>query len=112
MIASVAEANACPQYTRIPPQNGGLFPIVRSMAHNRFMHEIAEILGLRPHDLRRIVVAVSLILAILAFGVIGYSILAELSLPDALYMTMITISTVGFTEIGEFDSTTRCSLPS
>ncbi|MCO6450692.1 MAG: NAD-binding protein [Caldilineales bacterium] len=71
------------------------------------MQEIAEILGLRPHDLRRLIVALVLILAILAFGVIGYSILAHLSVADALYMTMITISTVGFTEIGNFDSSTR-----
>ena len=37
---------------------------------------------------------------LLAFGVIGYMILLKVSFVDALYMTVITISTVGFGEVG------------
>lgn len=37
---------------------------------------------------------------LLAFGVIGYMILLKVSFIDALYMTVITISTVGFGEVG------------
>ena len=37
---------------------------------------------------------------LLAFGVLGYMILLNVSFVDALYMTVITISTVGFGEVG------------
>ncbi len=37
---------------------------------------------------------------LLAFGVIGYMILLNVGFIDALYMTVITISTVGFGEVG------------
>lgn len=37
---------------------------------------------------------------LLAFGVTGYMILLKVSFVDALYMTVITISTVGFGEVG------------
>ncbi len=71
------------------------------------MKEIANIIGMNLHDLRKLVVAFSFIFAILLFGVVGYSVLADLNLADSFYMTMITISTVGFTELGDFDTTTR-----
>ena len=37
---------------------------------------------------------------LLVIGVIGYKILLKVDFVDALYMTVITISTVGFGEIG------------
>lgn len=37
---------------------------------------------------------------LLAFGVFGYMILLNVGFVDALYMTVITISTVGFGEVG------------
>ena len=37
---------------------------------------------------------------LLVFGTLGYMILLKVSLVDALYMTVITISTVGFGEVG------------
>jgi len=87
-------------------ENAGLHNS-RTLLHNSAMKRIATILGLRPHDLRRVLFALSMILAILMAGIIGYSVLAGLNLVDAFYMTVITISTVGFTELGEFDSTVR-----
>lgn len=47
----------------------------------------------------RLVVAGVILLAILAVGTVGYRLLAGMSLIDALYMTVITISSVGFGEI-------------
>ncbi len=47
-----------------------------------------------------IILLVSLILT----GVIGYKILLDLSFIDALYMTVITISTVGYAEVGVMDT--------
>lgn len=37
---------------------------------------------------------------LLAFGAFGYMILLKVGFVDALYMTVITISTVGFGEVG------------
>jgi voltage-gated potassium channel len=48
-----------------------------------------------------------LLLALLTVGVVGYSRLAQLGLVDAFYMTVITLSTVGFSELGVFDERTR-----
>ncbi len=87
--------------------NDVMLHISTAFAHNEAMKEIANILGMNPRDLRKLIVAFSFIFAILVFGVVGYSLFADLSLADSFYMTMITISTVGFTELGDFDATTR-----
>ena len=47
----------------------------------------------------RIYVAILLIISMLMLGVFGFRFLAEYSWTDAVYMTMITISTVGFGEV-------------
>lgn len=41
---------------------------------------------------------------LLLVGIIGYMILLKISFVDALYMTVITISTVGFGEVAQMDS--------
>jgi len=92
---------------RLPIVDSGAFHISATLKHNRNMKKISIILGLRPHDLRRVVYALSMLLVILVAGVMGYSLLAGLNLADAFYMTVITISTVGFTELGKFDVVTR-----
>jgi len=46
-----------------------------------------------------ILIALVFIFAIIIFGVIGYVIIEDLSIIDALYMTIITISTVGYGEV-------------
>ena len=43
--------------------------------------------------------SILLLTAIIAFGTFGYSIFEDMPLFDAFYMTIITISTVGFSEI-------------
>ena len=48
---------------------------------------------------------VVILLASLIFtGIVGYKILLDLSFIDALYMTVITISTVGYAEVGVMDT--------
>ncbi|WP_052291952.1 potassium channel family protein [Natranaerobius thermophilus] len=47
------------------------------------------------------------VFGLIAFGTFGYYLLTDLSLFDSLYMTVITISTVGYKEIGELSSTGR-----
>ncbi len=51
-----------------------------------------------------IVTLVTLIVSLVLTGTIGYKILLDTSLIDALYMTVITISTVGYGEIAVMDA--------
>ncbi|NTU84241.1 MAG: potassium channel protein [Chloroflexales bacterium] len=53
----------------------------------------------RRRALSRLMVAMLVLLALLVAGTAGYRLLEGMSLVDALYMTVITISTVGFGEI-------------
>jgi len=49
--------------------------------------------------LKRLKISFLLLFGTLSFGIIGYIFIEEMSLFDAIYMTIITISTVGFHEI-------------
>ncbi|MCF8052407.1 MAG: NAD-binding protein [Desulfobacterales bacterium] len=59
-------------------------------------------------DYRKLRISLLLLLAILAFGTFGYSFFEGMTVFEAFYMTLITISTVGFgeikplTEVGRF----------
>lgn len=48
--------------------------------------------------------SIMLLTSLILTGVIGYKFLLDLSLIDALYMTVITISTVGYAEVGIMDT--------
>lgn len=48
---------------------------------------------------KRILILVTFLALLLAVGTVGYMILANISPLDALYMTVITLSTVGFKEV-------------
>lgn len=60
-----------------------------------------------PPELRRVRIAATLFAIVLVAGVVGYMLLTDASLLDAAYMTIITITTVGFGEIIELDATGR-----
>ncbi|WP_339653462.1 potassium channel protein [uncultured Maribacter sp.] len=47
----------------------------------------------------KIYLALALMLMVLAFGVLGYRFIADYSWVDAFYMTIITVTTVGFSEV-------------
>ena len=47
---------------------------------------------------------IGILLSLVLTGTIGYKLLLNLSLVDALYMTVITISTVGYAEVGIMDT--------
>ena len=47
---------------------------------------------------------VIILLTLVLSGTIGYALLLDLNLVDALYMTVITISTVGYAEVGVMDT--------
>ncbi|MHB1151057.1 MAG: potassium channel family protein [Eubacteriales bacterium] len=52
-------------------------------------------------DYKRIIVVFIVLIMILVTGVVGYGYLLKVSFLDALYMTVITISTVGYKEIAD-----------
>ena len=47
----------------------------------------------------KIYTAIILLIILLCIGVIGYRVISELSWIDSFYMTVITITTVGFGEV-------------
>ncbi len=71
------------------------------------MQRLSILLGLRPKDIRRLFIAIGLILSIIAIGTVGYIITAKLNPLNALYMTVITMSTVGYGELGEVGKHSR-----
>ena len=48
---------------------------------------------------RRFILAVCIIALVISFGTVGYMVIEEWNFLDALYMTIITLTTVGFKEI-------------
>lgn len=53
---------------------------------------------------KQIIVAISMFLAVIIVGTIGYYHLLNVPIIDALYMTVITIATVGYREVGVMTS--------
>ena len=56
---------------------------------------------------RRILIALAGIAALMAFGTAGYVVISGMSPIDALYMTVITITTVGYEEVKHLDTSGR-----
>lgn len=55
----------------------------------------------------KIYLAIALMLAVVLFGVLGYRYISDYSWIDALYMTVITMATVGFKEVQPLDDTAK-----
>lgn len=51
--------------------------------------------------------AVAMLLVLLMLGVLGYRLISDYSWIDALYMTVITITTVGFAEVNPLDTESK-----
>lgn len=50
------------------------------------------------------ILALTLMTAVLLFGILGYMFITGYNWIDALYMTIITVTTVGFSEVGPMDT--------
>lgn len=55
----------------------------------------------------KIYTAISLLVVLLFIGIVGFKVLSNYSWVDALYMTVITITTVGFGEVQPLDDTAK-----
>lgn len=55
--------------------------------------------GLRKENFRSIIIAIVLLLIVICIGVTGYMLIEAFTFPEAFFMTIITISTVGFREV-------------
>ncbi|MCG2459642.1 NAD-binding protein [Flavobacteriaceae bacterium F89] len=55
----------------------------------------------------RLYFAMVLVAIVLSVGVLGYRFLSHFSWLDAFYMTVITVTTVGFSEVGPMDAPTK-----
>lgn len=62
---------------------------------------------MRRSPMRRLVLASGLFLALTAFGTAGYMVLGDATPLDALYMTVITIAAVGYSESIELQGAAR-----
>ena len=55
----------------------------------------------------KIVLALSLMVMVLLFGVVGYKMLSDFTWIEAIYMTIITVTTVGFSEVRPLDANAK-----
>lgn len=55
----------------------------------------------------KIYLALVMVLGVLAIGILGYRYLSEYSWLDAFYMTVITVTTVGFSEVKPLDTVAK-----
>lgn len=55
----------------------------------------------------RIALALALMVLVLLFGVVGYKFIANFSWVEAFYMTIITVTTVGFSEVRPLDQSAQ-----
>ncbi len=74
---------------------------MNKLRSTRFPRKLIDPQRLWQEYIRRFIYPACLILAVIVVGTMGYVLIQGWSVFDSLYMTVITIATVGFKEIGE-----------
>jgi len=69
------------------------------MADQKYLIEPMD----RWHIVRRLAGALALLVIVISFGTIGFQLVEGWSLLDSLYMTVITVTTIGFGEVHTLD---------
>lgn len=72
-------------------------PSTEGLIH-RVRRELSE-------PIRQLQLSVALLFSLIVVGIVGYMVLEGMTLVQALYMTVITLATVGFKEVVELDNT-------
>ncbi|QPC82505.1 potassium channel protein [Phototrophicus methaneseepsis] len=73
-----------------------------------FVHIVSRIIqSIPPDPLRRLQLTFAVLLLLTIIAVVGYMVIENMVFIDALYMTVITISTVGFGEVQTLSPTGR-----
>jgi voltage-gated potassium channel len=60
-----------------------------------------------PHPLRRFRLPAALLAVVIVYGMLGYMLIEGWGLLDSFYMTIITISTVGYSEVNKLSDAGR-----
>jgi len=69
--------------------------------------EIRAAAAAANHSTHRVAVAVAVVTALVAGGTAGYMLIERMSFIDSIYMTVITITTVGYGEVKRLDTAGR-----
>jgi len=56
---------------------------------------------------KRLTYAIAVLLGVISFGTIGYSVIEKWDIFESLYMTIITLTTVGFEEVHDLSRAGR-----
>lgn len=75
-----------------PGINFDTYPVRVSLLHSNF------------HYFRKLYIALGLVVFVLLLGVAGYMLLEDYNFLDAVFMTVITVATVGYREVRELDT--------
>lgn len=59
------------------------------------------------NPLRRLIIPLSILITLIAIGIVGYSLIEGWSIVDSIYMVVLTLSTVGFREVHDLDANGR-----
>jgi voltage-gated potassium channel len=63
-----------------------------------------SILDINLHYFKKLYIAIGLIISVLIIGIVGYMWLEDYDFVDSVFMTIITIATVGYREVRELDA--------
>jgi voltage-gated potassium channel len=92
---------------QVQPSKRGVTPLLRFQGDARMLPDRGIESRLASSKARKAIRGISLLFIVVGIGTLGYRLIEGWSLLDSLYMTVITITTVGFREVGEVSAAGR-----